>query len=45
MTSGDKRYTPNFNLDQIDQKLYSILTRKIYFNKRKTNEFSFFLFF
>jgi len=28
MATGDKRYTPNFNIDQIDQKLYSILTSK-----------------
>ncbi len=24
--TGDKRYTPNFNLEQIDQKLGTILT-------------------
>ncbi len=25
-TTGEKRYTPNFNLEQIDQKLSTILT-------------------
>jgi hypothetical protein len=25
-TSGEKRYTPNFHLDQVDQKLSTILT-------------------
>ncbi|CAF1069390.1 unnamed protein product [Rotaria sordida] len=26
---GEKRYIPNFNLDQIDQKIYSILTTSL----------------
>jgi hypothetical protein len=30
--TGEKRYTPNFNIDQIDQKLSIILTSKINFN-------------
>jgi hypothetical protein len=35
MATGDKRYTPNFNIDQIDQKLHSILISKNLFNERK----------
>lgn len=29
--TGDKRYIPNFNVEQIDQRLSSILTSKIFF--------------
>ncbi|CAF2541380.1 unnamed protein product [Rotaria sp. Silwood2] len=27
--AGEKRYIPNFNLDQIDQKIYSVLTTSL----------------
>lgn len=30
--TGDKRYTPNFNLEQIDQKLGTILTSNFNFD-------------
>ncbi|CAF0908326.1 unnamed protein product [Adineta ricciae] len=28
-TTGDKRYTPNFNIDQIDQKICTVLTNSL----------------
>jgi hypothetical protein len=30
--TGEKRYTPNFNLDQIDQKLGTVLTSEFNLN-------------
>jgi len=45
MATGDKRYTPNFNIDQIDQKLHSILISKNLFNQKKKKDLFSLLFF